>query len=145
MDDDAITNSSMSAAEQTAMRGLMGQSSFTEFCEYIIWAYTESIQLKSDLGVSLEKMHTTCNSGLRMNSMKYAELEANSTILNGVSSNNLRQRILYQSSYWLSKNVPASYPNDPTYKQRLIDFIGNNLKATAGAEDPRYVLFWTNE
>jgi hypothetical protein len=42
-DQDAITNSSMSEDSKTAMRGLLGTSSFTEFCDYISWAYTESI------------------------------------------------------------------------------------------------------
>ena len=113
LDDDAITNSGMSDAEKSAMRGLIGQSTFVEFCDYISWAYTESIQLKSSIGVSIEKLFTTCASGLKQNSMRYAQLETDT--LNGVSSNNLRQRLMFQSAYWLSKIVPAN-PTDPNYK-----------------------------
>lgn len=84
-------------------------------CNYINWAYTESItlndQFATDTGLSLEDSFNNCREIQRSMATQYFGLE---TDLKGISTNDLRWNLANRVATWISaedidaaKTVPA--------------------------------------
>ena len=125
------------------MQTYINDYGFSDFCDYITWAYTESIDLKSDIEsvTGLAEMYSTCSQCQKNNTMAYNTLEKAN--LDSVSSNDLRKRIMDQVNFWITKMPGTSAAKLQELTQQLL--TANDLKSTAGAENPNYVLMWTNE
>lgn len=111
-------------------------------CGYVNWAYTESVDLKSDIEAEtpLDSMYSTCQKVQQALTQSYNTLET--TSLSSASSNEVRQRLANQILVWI-KDLPQT--SDALKKQLAEQLKNVDLKGTAGTEHPNYVLFWTNE
>jgi len=129
-------------ASLPAMQSYVDQYGLDTFCSYVNWAYTESIELKEEVEskTPLETMFATCQATMKIQTTAWAQQEAAS--LGNVSSNDVRGKIRDYVNFWLTK-MPST--PDATKQQLTQDLKKANLKTTAGAGDPNYVLFWTNE
>lgn len=126
-----------------AMQQYVQKYGFSQVCDYVRWAWTESIDLKDDItsSVNLDQMYNACSTGFAEVAKVYNNLEGSS--LKQVSSNDLRSKLADYTSFWLSKQPGISGEDKKKYE----DFLATHapLRTTAGAENPNYVLFWTNE
>lgn len=101
-------------------------------CNYVNWAFIESIDLKDDVP-DIEKLYTSCQDAGRIQTNEFAKIEDGST-LNGVSSNDLRRDLAARIAQWMKKEQVTDHKNSKA-----------NLEGTAGSNDPLYYMYWTNE
>lgn len=113
-------------------------------CDYVSWAYTESVDLEDSLP-KLESMFDTCQLIGKNVTKMYNKLEMGDSLKN-VSTNEIRKDLLARINSWTalsSKNVAngsKSLNEKETEKPKK-----TNLEGTAGSEHPKYIMFWTNE
>ena len=85
-------------------------------CEYVNWAYTESIALdasfETNAGVNLDNAWTTCRNIGKNFTMEYNNIENQ---LKGISTNDLRFNLQKRVVQWLGNNVPDPNVYSPTY------------------------------
>lgn len=124
-----------------AMDTYINTFGFDQVCDYVRWAVTESITLKTTVTTAADPttMHTTCMNSLKNVNTIYNNLEGNS--LNKVSSHGVREAIMNYIYQWLA-TLPTTSADQ---KKELAAKMTKKVSATAGSENSNYVLYWTNE
>ena len=107
------------------------------FCDYISWAYTESVELQDDMQ---EQAYTTCQACRKVQAQQFHALEK-SDALHGLSTQQLRTHLKDQTEKWLQNYQVENGQITVNPKDRR----KTSLEGTAGTENPQYFMFWTNE
>ena len=140
---DALDKSAkdIAAAQYPAMQTYFDKYGWREFCDYVTWAYIESVELKLDPPLEEDKRFSTCQA-IQLNQTKqYFALEDNAT-LKHVSTKELRQNLQEQIDSWLAASNATSSHSTLSETDRKPK---KSLEGTAGSESPRYVMMWTSE
>ena len=132
-DIDALVNKLDKDSKVQALFDKYPKGEWRTLCNYVNWAYTESIDLKSEDVPDIEKLYTTCQDAGRIETKQFGSLEST---LKSVSTNDLRKDMATRITQWLSKANPSA--NKVGDKKA-------NLEGTAGSNDPLYYMYWTNE
>lgn len=78
------------ASEQPEIQQYFDKYGWSDFCNTVNWAYTESIELTIPLDIEI--MHDTCNSVKKNETMINYQLEQGD-VLKGVTTNELRKNL----------------------------------------------------
>jgi len=105
------------------------------FCDYVTWAYTESVELQDSMQ---DRAFATCQACRKIQAQQYYKLESD---LKGLSTQQLRTHLKNQTQKWLQKFQVDN--GQITLNQK--DRRKTSLEGTAGTENPQYFMFWTNE
>jgi len=73
------------------------QQDWDGFCDYITWAYTESVELQDSMQ---ERAFTTCQACRKIQAQQYQLVE---TDLHGLSTQTLRTHLKNQTQKWVQK------------------------------------------
>ena len=121
----------IATAEMPEIQQYFDKYGWSEFCNTVNWAYTESIELT--IPQDIEKMQSTCNSARKNETLTYYTLDKGDS-LKGVTTNELRKNLKAQIDSWVQ---PQAAVGQSTAQK--------SLEGTAGSEHPKYVMLWTNE
>jgi hypothetical protein len=121
----------IATAEMPEIQQYFDKYGWSEFCNTVNWAYTESIELT--IPQDIEKMQSTCNSARKNETLTYYTLDKGDS-LKGVTTNELRKNLKAQIDSWVQ---PQAAVGQSTAQK--------TLEGTAGSEHPKYVMLWTNE
>jgi len=137
---DKLKNSakSFAAADLPAIQPYFDKYGSEEFCDYITWAYIESVELKIDLDE--EKRFAVCQKIQKNQTREFHKLDKND-VLKTASTTEIRKNLADQVNFWLKKENATKQSLTETDKKPKI----NSLEGTAGSENPKYVMYWTSE
>lgn len=111
------------------------KSDWEGFCDYVTWAYTESVELQDSMQ---DRAFPTCQSCRKIQAQKYHDLEKD---LKGLSTQQLRAHLKNQTLKWVQRSLAETGGHTLNQKDRRKP----SLEGTAGTENPQYFMFWTNE
>lgn len=111
------------------------KSDWEGFCDYVTWAYTESVELQDGMQ---DRAFATCQACRKIQAQKYAQVEGT---LKGLSTQMLRKHLKDQTQKWVQKYQVET--GQIALQQK--DKRKTSLEGTAGTENPQYFMFWTNE
>mmetsp|Transcript_9811 Transcript_9811/g.16524 ORF Transcript_9811/g.16524 Transcript_9811/m.16524 type:complete len:276 (+) Transcript_9811:393-1220(+) len=111
------------------------------FCDYVSWAYTESVELNEQFKdtLDIDNVFGVCQEAYKLQSSEFNELE--SAKLSNLTTNEVRKHLSSQVQTWISQmpKTLAASQIELTQKPK------KSLEGTAGTENPKYIMFWTNE
>lgn len=117
------------------------QFGWRDFCNYISWAYTESIQLNSTFTGPLEvgNVFSVCQKAAFSQNQIYSQAET--VALKNVTSNDLRKNLAAQADTWATKVAKALGKGPVELTQAQTD-KAKSVEGVAGAENPKYMMYW---
>mmetsp|Transcript_39710 Transcript_39710/g.60855 ORF Transcript_39710/g.60855 Transcript_39710/m.60855 type:complete len:180 (+) Transcript_39710:364-903(+) len=95
-----LKNESYAIADKTypGAKTYFDKYGWSDFCNYMSWAYLESVELKPELANQTDKLYSTCQACLANEVEKYSQLELSS--LKGLSSNEIRKHLNNTVYFW---------------------------------------------
>lgn len=94
----------IAASQYPEMQQYFDKHGWRDFCDYVTWAYIESVELKLDPPLEEDKRFSTCQAIQRNQTKQYYALEQNN-VLKHVSTKELRQNLKEQIDSWMSTSA----------------------------------------
>mmetsp|Transcript_4583 Transcript_4583/g.6954 ORF Transcript_4583/g.6954 Transcript_4583/m.6954 type:complete len:348 (-) Transcript_4583:32-1075(-) len=134
----AYTNAEKSAPNMTTY---FDKYSWEPFCNYLTWADAESVELQDDIQTNLPAFLQVCADTSAFQAKEFVNLENGD--LEGLSSNEVRKHLNNTIYFWMNE-LPEDHPHMKAELSQDKKFKVN-WQGTAGTENPKYFMFWTNE